>query len=137
MSTPRICPHCGTVNETNVTFCGACATQLVKSTALVPVSKRPLLPALSPQQKATLGGVVVGAVAVAVRVGAELLKHAANRPTPQTQPLAKASRPHADNTIIVRRRWMVGDNNGQIRWGEEEIEIDRPAGDNTSYTVKF
>lgn len=134
MSTPRICPHCGTVNEANVTFCGACATQLVKTTALVPVSKRPLLPALSPQQKATLGGVVVGAVAVAVRVGAELLKQA-SRPT--TQLPAKNSRSRDDNTIIVRRRWMVGDRNGQIRWGEEEIEIDRPAGDDTNYTVKF
>jgi hypothetical protein len=136
MPTPRICPHCGTVNEANVTFCGACATQLVKTTAIVPVSKRPLLPALSPQQKATLGGVVVGAVAVAVRVGAEILKQAA-RPAPQTQPLVKATRPRDDNTIIVRRRWMTGDNNGQIRWGEEEIEIDRPTGDDTSYTVKF
>lgn len=136
MSTPRICPHCGTVNEANVTFCGACATQLVKTTALVPVSKRPLLPVLSPQQKATLGGVVVGAVAVAVRVGAELLKQA-SRSTTTAQPLAKSSRSRDDNTIIVRRRWMVGDRNGQIRWGEEEIEIDRPAGDDTSYTVKF
>lgn len=136
MPTPRICPHCGTVNDANVTFCGACATQLVKTTALVPVSKRPLLPVLSPQQKATLGGVVVGAVAVAVRVGAELLKQA-TRPAPPSQPLTKATRPRDDNTIIVRRRWITGDANGPVRWGEEEIEIDRPDGDNTSYTVKF
>jgi hypothetical protein len=136
MPTPRICPHCGTVNDANVTFCGACATQLVKTTALVPVSKRPLLPVLSPQQKATLGGVVVGAVAVAVRVGAELLKQA-TRPAPSSQPITKATRPRDDNTIIVRRRWITGDANGPVRWGEEEIEIDRPDGDNTSYTVKF
>lgn len=133
MPASRICPHCGTVNEANVTFCGACATQLVTTTALVPVSKRPLLPVLTPQQKATLGGVVVGAVAVAVRVGAELLKHAA-RPatTANTLPARRA-----DNTVVVRRRWMVSDNNGYTRWGEEEIEIDRPQGDDTTYTVKF
>jgi hypothetical protein len=136
MATPRICPHCGTVNDGNVTFCGACATQLIKTTALVPIPKRPLLPVLSSQQKATIGGVVVGAVAVAVRVGVELLKQA-SRPAPQAQPLAKSTRARDDNTIIVRRRWMVGDNNGQIRWGEEEIEIDRPLGDDTSYNVKF
>lgn len=136
MPTPRICSHCGTVNDANVTFCGACATQLVKTTALVPVSKRSLLPALSPQQKATLGGVVVGAVAVAVRVGAELLKQA-TRPAPSSQPMTKTMRPRDDNTIIVRRRWITGDANGPVRWGEEEIEIDRPDGDNTSYTVKF
>lgn len=136
MPTPRICPHCGTVNDTNVTFCGACATQLVKTTALVPTQKRTLLPVLSSQQKATLGGVVVGAVAVAVRVGMELLKQT-SRPASDTQPLVKSSRARDDHTIVVRRRWMVGDNSGQIRWGEEEIEIDRPVGDDTSYTVKF
>lgn len=136
MPTPRICPHCGTANEGNVTFCGACATQLVTTTALVPVRKSSQLPALSPQQKATLGGMVVGALAVAVRVGAEILKHSA-RPASRTQPLAKSNRPRDDKTIVVRRRWITGDANGPLRWGEEEIEIDRPDGDTTSYTVKF
>ena len=135
MATSRICPHCGTVNDGNVTFCGACATRLVTTTALVPIAKKPLLPVLSTQEKATLGSMAVGVVAVALKVGAEIFKQM-NRP--ESAALATTSQKGRDgNTVIIRRRWTEGDNQGRVRWGEEEIEIDRPAGDDTTYTVKF
>ncbi len=136
MPTPRICPRCNTVNESNVTFCGACATRLVTTTAIVPIAKRPLLPVLNSQQKATLGGVVVGAVAIAVRVGVELLKQS-GRPAGTSLERTERRAPRDGNTIVIRRRWMTGEGDGPVRWGEEEIEIDRPTDDNTTYTVKF
>ena len=34
--------------------------------------------------------------------------------------------------IRVRRRWVTGDRDGPQQWGEEEIEIERPADDRSS-----
>jgi hypothetical protein len=138
MAGPRICPHCGTANSTQATFCGACATQMVStSRALVPVQRKSALPVLSQRDKATLGGVALGVAALAVRVGAALLKQAATE-SRQEAPISPAPAPAApSNSIHIRRRWVVGDTTGPVRWGEEEIEIDRPADDTTNYRVWF
>ncbi len=77
---PRICPHCGTANHNQATFCGACATQMVStSTALVPTRRKGAPLALSQRDLAAVGSVAVGLAAVALRVGAALLRHAATR----------------------------------------------------------
>ncbi|MDQ4075410.1 MAG: zinc ribbon domain-containing protein [Chloroflexota bacterium] len=137
---PRICLHCGTANDNRATFCGACATQMVStSTALVPVRKKSGLPVLSQKEKATLGSVALGLAAVAIRVGASLLKQVAeehkpsettsNQPAPQTPP--------SESSIRIRRRWVVGDRYGPLRWGEEEIEIDDNHEDRGSYRIRL
>lgn len=128
---PRICPHCGTANDSKATFCGACATQIVStSTALVPVRNKPALPVLSNREKVTLGSVAVGLVAVAVRVGGALLGQWATRRSdapPTEQP----------PTLRVRRRWVVGDRRGPLKWGEEEIEIHDEGERDPSYRISF
>lgn len=136
MAAPHICPNCGTANDTRATFCGACAAQLRStSTALVPVSKKPAALALSTRDKATLGGVALGLATLALRVGAALLQQVSEQ---QAQPATPAEgRDPAPSTIRVRRRWVVGDRYGPQRWGEEEIEIDRPEGDSTSYRISW
>lgn len=115
----RICPHCGTANDTRATFCGACATQMAStSTALVPVRQASKLPALSQGEKATLGSVALGLAAVALRVGVKLIQQASARPA------APAAPPAASGNLRIRRRWVVGDRFGPQRWGEEEIEVE-------------
>ncbi|MBA3531845.1 MAG: zinc ribbon domain-containing protein [Ardenticatenales bacterium] len=132
LTMPRICPHCGTANDHKATFCGACATQMVSaSTALVPVRNKSALPVLSSREKATIGGVALGVAAVALRVGATLLKQFATRPaTPSSLP---ASPP----TVLVRRRWVVGDRSGPLNWGEEEIEIHDSGEERGGYRISL
>jgi hypothetical protein len=123
MAAPRICPHCGTANEPGASFCGACATQLFStSTALTPVRHKSNLPALTQREKATLGGVAVGMTAVALRVGAALLKQFAER----KPNLPAQQAPEPPPKLVVRRRWVVGDATGATRWGEEEVEVHHP-----------
>ncbi len=122
---PHICPHCGTANDSKATFCGACATQIRStSTALVPLRKKGALPLLSQSEKATLGSLALGLAAVALRLGTQLLKHVAEEQKPShPAPLPDAP---TGGAVRIRRRWVVGDRYGPLRWGEEEIEIDEP-----------
>ena len=123
MAAPRICPHCGTANEPGASFCGACATQLFStSTALAPVRQKSNLPALSQREKATLGGVAVGVTAVALRVGAALLKQLVER----KPSLPAQQAPEPQPKLVVRRRGVAGDATGATRWGEEEVEVHHP-----------
>jgi hypothetical protein len=137
----RICPHCGTANDTYATYCGACATQMVStSTALVRARPQNRLPVLSQREKATVGGVALGVAAVAVRVGLAILKHVSESteraPAPSTsveQPPAETAPASRNQSTIIRRRWVVGDSIGPLRWGEEEIEIQPGDDDRGSY----
>lgn len=133
MAAPRICPHCGTANEPGAVFCGACATQLLStSTALVAARPKSNLPALSQREKATLGGVALGVTAVAVRVGAALLKQFGGR---LAAAAPRRTTVEAPPKLLVRRRWVVGDASGPTRWGEEEIEVHHADEDTRSYRV--
>ena len=146
MSALRICPHCGTANDQQATYCGACATQIVKrSTALVRVPKNRALPVLSQRDKATLGGVALGIIAMAVRVGIKLLQHTAAsqektgktvQPTTQTTLPARVNS-NAKPALVIRRRWMVSNGSGPPSWGEEEIEIHRQDNDPNSYRISL
>jgi hypothetical protein len=137
----RICPHCGTANDTYATYCGACATQMVSaSTALVRARPQSRLPVLSQREKATMGGVALGVAAVALRVGLALLKHvtesneSSSKPSPSVEQLPTEAAPASRNqSTIIRRRWVVGDSIGPLRWGEEEIEIQPGDDDRSSY----
>ena len=135
MAAPRICPHCGTANDKQATFCGACATQMVTtSTALVPVAKKSALPVLSQRDKATLGGVALGLAAMALRVGSLLLRQQAAAPK-AAAPARPA--PEGSPALLIRRRWVVGDGSGPLRWGEEEIELHRAADDPATYRISI
>ncbi|MGB0388305.1 MAG: DUF7577 domain-containing protein [Ardenticatenaceae bacterium] len=144
MSALRICPHCGTANDKQATFCGACATQIVtRSTALVRVPKKNTLPVLSQRDKATLGGVALGIAAMAVRVGINLLKHAADSkqakellPATQSTLPARVTQPGSPS-LLIRRRWVVSDGTNPPRWGEEEIEVHRQDNDPNSYRISL
>lgn len=138
MAVQRICPHCGTANELDVTYCGACATQIAStSTALVPLQKKGLLPVLSQTEKATLGGVAFGLAAMAVRVGVALLKQATSATPEPAAPLAPAPKRDGEPDIRIRRRWMVNDGFNPPRWGEEEIEVHRRPDDPSSVRISF
>ncbi len=129
----RICPNCGTANDSRVTFCGACAMQLLStSTALVRARSGRLLPVLSQREQATVGGIVLGLAAVALRVGTAVLKQLAEQQQPAQEPPPAAERPQG---TVIRRRWVVGDRNGPVRWGEEEIEVQRGSDEHGSYRV--
>ena len=130
MAVTRICPHCGVANDAAAPFCGACATQIAStSRALVRADSAPApLARLSPQDKATIGGVAVGMLALALRVGSALLQRRSEAPPA----LPAAPPPPPGDQIRVRRRWVTGDRDGPQQWGEEEIEIDRPADDRSS-----
>lgn len=146
MSALRICPHCGTANDQQATYCGACATQIVnRSTALVRVpKKKSLLPVLSSRDKARLGGVALGVAAMAVQVGMKVLEHMAEssnkkgkltQPTTQTG-LATRQPTTGEPSLVIRRRWVMNDGIGPTRWGEEEIEVHQP-NDGNSYKISF
>jgi len=147
MNALRICPHCGTANDQQATYCGACATQIVnRSTALVRVpKKKSLLPVLSSRDKATLGGVALGIAAMAVQVGVKVLEHMAesNKKTSKlTQPangagLATRQPTTGEPALVIRRRWVMNDGIGPTRWGEEEIEVHQPNHDGNSYRISF
>ena len=146
MNALRICPHCGTANDQQATYCGACATQIVnRSTALLPVPKKSLLPVLSQRDKATLGGVALGIAAMAVRVGLKLLEHAAESKEKTANPMAATkqttlpARVNRNPTpaLVIRRRWMVSHGTGPPSWGEEEIEIHRQDNDPNSYRISL
>jgi hypothetical protein len=137
----RICPHCGTANDAYATHCGACATQMVStSTALVRARPQSRLPVLSQREKATVGGVALGVAAVALRVGLALLKQVAESTASSSRPSTSVEQAPVEAApatpkqgTIIRRRWVVGDSIGPLRWGEEEIEIQPGDDDRGSY----
>ena len=148
MSALRICPHCGTANDQQAAYCGACATQIVnRSTALVRVpKKKSLLPVLSSRDKATLGSMALGVAALAVQVGMKVLEHMAeanqqksklSQPTPQTGLATRQPTTTGEPALIIRRRWVMNDGIGPTRWGEEEIEVHQPNRDGNSYRISF
>jgi hypothetical protein len=101
------------------------------------------MPVLSQREKATLGSVALGLAAVAVRVGTRVLRHVVEeRREKEKEPSVKAelAPPAPAPGIVVRRRWVVGNSFGPLRWGEEEIEIDDrrgATGDPGSYQITF
>ncbi|MGH2543986.1 MAG: hypothetical protein ACRDIB_14390, partial [Ardenticatenaceae bacterium] len=121
--------------------CGACATQILStSTALVRVAPKGGLPALSQREKATLGSVAVGLTAVALRVGVRLLKQAvAQRTEKKERPVAPVEPPTPTprTGVMIRRRWVIGNSLGPLRWGEEEIQIEEPRDDRGAYRIIF
>ncbi len=143
MSALRICPHCGTANDQQATYCGACATQIVnRSTALVRVpEKNSLLPTLSSRDKARLSGVALGIAAMAMQVGMKVLEHMAesNNKTSKSAPSELATRPSktGEPSLVIRRRWVINDGINPTKWGEEEIEVHQPNNDGQSYRISL
>lgn len=132
-SIERICPNCHVANPIEAVYCGACATRLRStSTALVP--HRPA--GLGPHRWREAGAAIaVGLVALAGRAAVELLRRPeliesalrafsplSHPSPPDDAPLAPPRQP----TLVIRRRWVIGDATGARRWGSEEIEIHHP-----------
>ena len=142
MSSRRICPHCGAANNKEASFCGACASQLTKSTALVRIPKKSFLPTLSSRDKAALGSVAVGVTAMALRVGKTILEHMLEQQSSKAVAKPKKAQPLAPSVeeapaLRIRRRWVIHDGSGTPSWGEEEIEVHNANNASTSYRISL
>lgn len=142
MSSRRICPHCGAANDREASFCGACASQITTSAALVRLPKKSFLPVLSSRDKAALGSVAVGVTAMALRVGTAIFNYMQEQQSAKAlakpkkaQPLAP--RPEEAPAVRIRRRWVIHDGSGTPRWGEEEIEVHSENNASTSYRISL
>lgn len=125
----RICPECRASQPLSSHYCATCGAQLER---FLPVPARQWLPARVRQQLShpIVKGVAMGAMALAVEVGINVIRHVLTNRTAQQITTTRSSGvtppAHAARTVIHARRrfWQKSDARGNIR-SEEEITWQR------------
>lgn len=125
----RICPECRSSQSLTAHYCATCGAQLER---FLPVPARQWLPARIKQQlhHPVVKGVAMGAMALVVEVGINVLRHMVTNRISQPRTSIDTShgvpsKPPARTVIHARRRfWQKSDGHGNIR-SEEQITWQR------------